>query len=125
MASEFGIEIIRAGAELRISGRLDGHSASSARIALQAAIDDGVGDVVVRVPELEIWDASGLGVLVGAQRRARRAGRRLVLTDVSARQLRLLRAARLHRVLGVESAPEPAAADLFARVAETRAVRGR
>jgi anti-sigma B factor antagonist len=105
MASEFGIEVLRAGAELRISGRLDGRSASAVRTALQSAIDGGAGEVVVHVPELEIWDAGGLGVLVGAQRRARHAGRHLVLTDVSARQLRLFRAVRLHRVLGVEPAP--------------------
>lgn len=131
MASEFGIEVLRTGAELRISGRLDGRSASAARAVLQAAIDDGVGEVVIHVPELEIWDASGLGVLVGAQRRARRAGRHLVLTDVSARQLRLFRAVRLHRVLGVEPAPdlaEPAsgltASDQSLRVAGTRVTRG-
>jgi anti-anti-sigma factor len=105
MKSEFGIEIIRTASELRISGRLDGHSASTARAVLQTAIDDGVGDLVVRVPDLEIWDASGLGVLVGAQRRARQAGRRIVLTDVSARQQRLLRATRLHRMLGVQRDP--------------------
>jgi anti-anti-sigma factor len=124
MTAELSIEIIRAGAELRISGRLDGHSASAARAALQAAIEDGVGEVVVRVPELEIWDASGLGVLVGAQRRARHAGRHLVLTEVSARQLRLFRATRLHRVLGVQPDPELTSADLLIRQAGTRALRG-
>lgn len=103
MASDLSIEIIRAGVELAVSGRLDGHSAPAVRAALQATIDDGVGDVVVHIPELEIWDASGLGVLVGAQRRARQSGRRLTLEDVSPRQLRLLRATRLHRVLGVQA----------------------
>lgn len=124
MASGLSIEVIRAGAELRISGRLDGHSAPTARIALQKAIEDGVGDVVVRVPELEIWDASGLGVLVGAQRRARQAGRRLILTEVPARQLRLLRATRLHRVLGVQADREHATSDLLTRADGARAVRG-
>jgi anti-anti-sigma factor len=115
MPFTLSIEVVCAGAELRISGRLDGRSASAARTALQRAIDDGVGDVVVRVPDLEIWDASGLGVLVGAQRRARQAGRSLVLTDVSARQLRLLRATRLHRVLGVQTGRDLAPSYALAR----------
>jgi len=38
-------------------------------------------------------------VIVGTHHRARRAGRRLVLVDVSPRLDRLLRASRLHRVL--------------------------
>jgi anti-sigma B factor antagonist len=115
MTSGLSIEMIRAGAELAVSGRLDGHSAPAARAALQVTIDDGAGDVVLHIPDLEIWDASGLGVLVGAQRRARQAGRRLVLADVSARQLRLLRATRLHRMLGVQpdvtAAADPALAE--------------
>ena len=105
MASRLGIEVLRAGADLRFSGRLDAHTAPAARTALQVAIDDGVGEVRVRVRELEIWDASGLGVLIGAQRRARQRGRRLVLQEVSTRQLRLFRATRLHRLLGVEVDP--------------------
>jgi anti-sigma B factor antagonist len=125
MASGLSIEVVRAGSELRISGRLDGHGAPTARTALQKAIEDGVGDVVVRVPELEIWDASGLGVLVGAQRRARQAGRRLVLTDVSARQLRLLRATRLHRVLGVQTGDQDnVTSDLLTRAAGARPAGG-
>ena len=52
--------------------------------------------------DVEIWDASGLGVLVGANRKARQCGRRLVLADVPPRQLRLLRATRLSRALTVE-----------------------
>jgi anti-anti-sigma factor len=73
MAAGLSIDIVRSGVELRISGRLDAHSAPAARSALQAAIEDGVGELLVSVADLEIWDASGLGVLVGAQRRARRA----------------------------------------------------
>jgi anti-sigma B factor antagonist len=110
MATDLNIDIIRAGAELTMSGRLDGRSAPAARTALQRVIDDGAGDLIVRVPRLEIWDASGLGVLVGAQRRARQAGRRMVLLEVPPRQLRLLRATRLHRVLGVPIDPVAVAA---------------
>jgi anti-anti-sigma factor len=102
MAQELQIEVVRRGAEVTFSGRLDSRCAPVARALLHDAIEGGDGDLLVRVADLEIWDASGLGVLVGATRRARQCGRRLVLTDVPPRQLRLLKATRLHRLLTVE-----------------------
>ena len=89
------IEVMRRGAELKLAGRLDTRRATGARSMLQEAIDDGSGDLTLHLGSLEIWDGTGLGVLVGAGRRARRAGRRLVLVDVRPRELRLLRAARV------------------------------
>lgn len=102
MQRDLQIEIIRRGAELVLKGWLDGRNVAAARAALQAAVDEGDGDLVVHVGTLEIFDASGLGLLVGVHRRARLADRRLVLADVQPRQLRLLRATRLHRVLTVK-----------------------
>jgi len=90
------------GVELALSGRLDGRTAAETREALHHAIDSGHGDLIAHVDRLEIFDATGLGVIVGAHRRAVNAQRRFVLVGVGARQLRLLRAARLHRLLCVE-----------------------
>jgi anti-anti-sigma factor len=102
MTQGLQIEVIRRGEDVVLSGRLDNRSAPVARTLLHTAVEDGTGDLVVHVGQLEIWDAAGLGVLVGAHRRARQAQRRLVLTDVPPRQLRLLRATKLSRVLTVE-----------------------
>jgi anti-anti-sigma factor len=102
MGSDLNVEVIRRGAEVEIAGRLDGRNAPVARAVLHSTIDEGEGDVLVHLGGLEIWDVNGLGVVVGAHRRAQQAGRRLVLTDLPPRQLRLLRATRLHRVLTVE-----------------------
>jgi anti-anti-sigma factor len=105
MAQEFGavqMDVVSAGHEVSLSGRLDARSAAAVRAVLEAAVDDGTGDLLVHVGELEIWDGTGLGVLIGAHRRSRRRGRRLVLTDVPPRQLRLLRATRLSQVLTVQ-----------------------
>ncbi len=99
---DLAIEVVRRGAEVAFAGRLDGRNAPVARAVLHSTIDEGEGDVVVHLGGLDIWDASGLGVIVGAHRRAQQAGRRLVLADVPQRQLRLLRATRLHKVLTVE-----------------------
>ena len=102
MAQQLDIEVAHHGSELTLSGRLDARTAPVARAVLQDAVDAGTGDLVVHVADLELWDASGVGVLVGVHRRSRQAGRRLVLADVRPRQLRVLRATRLTRVLVVE-----------------------
>lgn len=107
MLQELHIEVLRPGADIALRGRLDVHTAPAARGALHHLIDDGVGDVLVHGEALEIWDSCGLGVLVGAHRRARLAGRRIVLTGLPAREIRLLRATRLTRVFAVEPAPAP------------------
>jgi anti-sigma B factor antagonist len=94
---------VASGYELAVSGRLDVHNASDVRDALHAAIDAGTGDLVVDVSGVELVDATGLGVLVGAHRRATNAGRRVVLREAGPRVMRILRLTRLHRVLTVET----------------------
>lgn len=87
------------GQEVFVSGRLDVHTVAVVRLALDDILDRGVGDLLLHLADAEVHDATGLGVIVGAHHRARLAGRRLVLVDVSPRLDRLLRASRLHRVL--------------------------
>jgi anti-anti-sigma factor len=90
---------------LMLRGSLDVATAADVRQALHAALDGGTGDLVVDLAGVVLLDATGLGVLVGAHRRAGRCGRRLVLRRVPVRIERLLVATRLHRVLQVERAP--------------------
>jgi anti-anti-sigma factor len=93
------------GQEVEISGRIDVHSVPDVRLLLHEIIDTGCGDVMVRLARAEIGDATGLGVLVEAYNRARRAGRRLAVVDMSERTGRLLRASRLDRSLVLRDAP--------------------
>ena len=102
MEREVEVRVVQPGAEVDLVGRLDAKSASVVRDILHACLDEGEGDFLLHVGELEIWDSTGLGVLVGAHRRARRAGRRVVLTEVPPRHLRLLKATKLHRLFVVE-----------------------
>jgi anti-sigma B factor antagonist len=104
MEQETGLDVrvVRPGTEMDLVGRLDSRTASMLREILQRSVDDGEGDLLLHIGSLEIWDSAGLGVLVGAHRRARRAGRRVVLTEVPPRHLRLLRATKLHRLFVVE-----------------------
>jgi anti-anti-sigma factor len=90
------------GYELALSGRLDVSAVAEVRAALHQAIDSGTGDLVVDLSGVELLDATGLGVLLGADRRAKQVDRRIVLRDASPRVLRILRVTRLHRVLTLD-----------------------
>ncbi len=90
-------------------GRVDATTVTDLRRRVQAAIDLGVDDLVVDVGAVTVLDAAGLGMLVAANGRASRAGRRLVLRSVPSSVGRVLAMTRLHRVLNVER--DPALAD--------------
>ena len=69
---------------------------------LHEALAPGPGRLVVDLSGVELLDATGLGVLVGAHRRARLQDRELVLCDAGPRVARLLALTRLNRVIAVE-----------------------
>lgn len=85
--------------DMALTGKLDVHVAADVRLALAEAVDAGSGELVIDLAGLESVDATGLGVLVGAHRRAQRAGRVLVLEGVPAPVGRLLLVTRLDKVL--------------------------
>jgi anti-anti-sigma factor len=108
MGRGLDIEVLRWGVELRVSGRLDSRSSPAARTSLHEHVDSASGDLMVNLADAEIWDGAGLGVIVGTNRRARRAGRRLVLTEVRPREVRMFRVARIPRTAVVRPALLPA-----------------
>lgn len=89
---------------LSLTGRLSAVTVADVRAALVQAIGCGTGDLVVDIAGVQLVDASGLGVLVGAHRLALRSERRLVLRGVPARVERLLAVTHLNRVLTLEPA---------------------
>lgn len=89
------------GQRVRLRGRLDVHSVADVRTELRVAVAHGTGELLVDVSGVELGDTTGLGVLLGAHRRAYRAGRVLVLVGVTDALQRLLVATRLARVLHV------------------------
>lgn len=105
MQRELTVEVNRPGFEVSASGRFDSSSCDRLRTALQEAADIGDGDLVLHAEGLEIWGAAALGVLLGIAHRARRTDRRLVLTGLAPRELRLVRASALHRAAVVEIDP--------------------
>lgn len=99
---------IEPGQLLCLAGRLDVVAAADVRSALAGALDQGLGDLTLDLSAVEGIDATGLGVLVGAHRRAGRAGRRLVLRDVPPAVARVLLVTRLDKVLRQSSGRVPA-----------------
>jgi len=95
----FAMTAVARGHLLALTGRLDVAAAADARLALQEAVDQGEGDLVLDLVALDAVDATGLGVLVGAHRRAGRSGRVLVLRDASPAVGRVLQLTRLDKVL--------------------------
>ena len=89
-------------AELVVGGRLDVRSAADARTVLHSAVDDGVGDLVLDLSELDSWDATGLGVIMGAHRRGGRGGPRLVLRGVPPPMQRRRVGTPQHPILAIE-----------------------
>jgi anti-anti-sigma factor len=96
---DFALHVDEAGQVLVLRGRLDVRVSADLRLALATAVDGGTGALVLDVRALEGIDATGLGVLVGAHRRAGRADRTLVLRDVPPALARVLFLTRLDRVL--------------------------
>jgi anti-anti-sigma factor len=103
--STFALRELQPGQVLELHGRLDVHAAADARLALAEAVDSGSGDLVLDLSDVQAVDATGLGVLVGAHRRAGRGGRTLVLHEAPPPVARLLRRTRLDRVLRQSSGP--------------------
>ena len=97
---------------LAISGEVDVVAAPELRDRLTELIGDGTPQVIVDLDDVDFIDSTGLGVLVGAVRRARAASGDVRLATSSARLTRLLDATGLDDVFVVAaSADEAAAAD--------------
>lgn len=99
---------VEPGKLLCLAGRLDVVAAADMRSALAEALDHGVGDLTLDLAAVDGIDATGLGVLVGAHRRAGRAGRRLVLRDVPPAVARVLLVTHLDKVLRQSHSRVPA-----------------
>jgi len=108
------VAIPLAPADSYVVGRLDVTTAADLRADLLGVLErhavapSGNGDdLVVDLSGVNAVDMVGVGLLVGVHRQAQRRGRRLVLTGVPPRVMRLLTATRLRRVLAVRDLPRP------------------
>jgi anti-sigma B factor antagonist len=89
-----------------VLGSLDVTTAATLRAELTEMLTtEGTDDLVVDLEGVGALDTVGLGLLVGIHRQAQRRGRRLVLTGVPPRVMRVLAITRLRRVLTIDDGP--------------------
>ena len=84
------------------SGDIDIATSPHLRDRLNAAVDDGFGDVVIDLRDIRFMDSTGIAVLLGANKQLRDGGRQLVLRDPSEPVRRVLEMLSLDTVLPIE-----------------------
>ncbi|MFI6604747.1 STAS domain-containing protein [Nonomuraea sp. NPDC050536] len=80
---------------VRLSGEIDIFTTAALRQRLLNTLDHSTGLLVLDLSQVTFCDAGGLGVLVGAQSRARARGITLALTGLTPFMTRLLRVSSL------------------------------
>jgi len=93
-----------------LSGSLDLATAPTVRAALLEAAERGDHRIVVDLNRVEFLDSTGLGALIGAQRRAKEEGGEVRLTVPDGQILRLLRITGLLKIFGVYASLDDALA---------------
>ena len=83
---------------LRVIGEIDVYTAPKLREQLIKLADDGVRRIVVDLGMVEFLDSTGLGVLVGALKRAKASGGSFALVCNQPRLLKIFRITGLERV---------------------------
>ena len=91
---------------IALEGELDYYSALILDDELRRAEAGDQAVVVLDLSELRFMDSTGLGIIASAYRRARRAGRRLVLVRGGRTVMRVLQTTRLDEMLELVSDPE-------------------
>lgn len=97
---------------LRVTGEIDVYTAPKLREQLIQLANDGVSHIVVDLNMVEFLDSTGLGVLVGALKRARASKGSFVLVCDQPRLLKIFRITGLERVFQLyPSVPEALSAE--------------
>jgi len=91
-----------------VAGDLDIHSAPALRAALATLLDDGSARLVVDLEKVGFLDSSGIGVLVGAQKRCVELGGELRLVCTQPRTLKVFGISRITDVVPVYASVDEA-----------------
>ena len=90
-------------AVVAVDGELDAYTSHELRTCLAELDEEGVTRIAVDLRRLTFVDSSGLGVLMGAARRARDRGGQVVLREVSPQIRRVLDVTGLSDLLPLEA----------------------
>ncbi|HEX3549348.1 MAG TPA: STAS domain-containing protein [Candidatus Elarobacter sp.] len=94
-----------------LTGSLDIATSPTVRAALTSASERGSHRLIVDLTRVEFLDSTGLGALIGAQRRAKEFGGEVRLVAKEGQILRLLRITGLLKVFAVYPTLDDAVAD--------------
>jgi anti-sigma B factor antagonist len=86
---------------VRVAGEVDVYTSPSLKVALVAAVAEGCRTLIVDLDRVGFIDSSGLGVLVGALRRAREANGDLRIVSGRDAVVKIFRITGLDRVFPV------------------------
>lgn len=90
-----------------VAGEVDCYTHTELRRHLVDAAERGAASIIVDAAGIEFIDSSGLGVLVGAYKRARRRQGHLLIAAAPDRVTKMLMITGLNRVFGVfDSVPD-------------------
>ena len=109
-AQEFRVQVDARGPlpVVRVTGELDGATAPVLRRTLVEVIGENTGRrVVVDLARMTFIDSTGLGVLVGALKRARDQAGDLLLASPTSRMTKVLEITGMGRVFEVVDLPKP------------------
>lgn len=93
---------------LAVQGEVDVYTAPRLKEEINQRLEAGVSKLVVDLSEVAYMDSSGLGVLIGALRRARDAGGDLLVASPNPRIARILDVTGLSRIFNVREATDDA-----------------
>lgn len=104
----FDVQVQSAGEEttVAVAGELDAYTAPQLRKMLDEILDGSVASVVVDLRSTSFIDSTGLGVLVGAARKARSQDGELILDSPARSVHRVLQITGLTLSIPVRNAPE-------------------
>jgi anti-sigma B factor antagonist len=93
---------------VKVQGEVDVYTAPMMKEEVQRSIDAGLTRVVVDLSGVAYMDSSGLGVLIGALKRAREGGGDLIVSAPNARITRIMDVTGLGRIFNVHTATDGA-----------------
>lgn len=105
----------RGRAVVEVSGEIDAYSVPMFREVLQGIDAPRPLRIAVLMGRVEFIDSAGIGVLIGAVKRAQATGGKVALVGCSPHVDRMLRRMALHRVFGLHAGLDDAFAWLDAR----------
>jgi anti-sigma B factor antagonist len=88
-------------AVVNVQGEVDVYTAPRLREELHRCLDEGKNKIVVNLADVAYMDSSGLGVLIGALKRAREEHGDLVVAAPNARISRILEVTGLSKIFNV------------------------